>query len=128
MADFRYHDGLNTDRDKIRFHIQDTVEDSGPKPDGANFTDNELAGLLTIEGTWQKTVAACYEVLEAAWADYADISVGSRRESFSQIADRYARKAAKWRSDFGSTATTRAGTRHPTRIDGYSNDVASDEQ
>jgi hypothetical protein len=122
-----YIGDLSTDLDKVRFHIQDTVDGSGPKPGGDNFEDDELDGLVTIEGTWQKAVAASFEVLSAAWSSYADISVGPRSEQFSQIAERYHEQAEKWRDDFGSTATTRAGTRHPTRIDGYSDDVASDE-
>lgn len=122
-----YIGDLSTDLDTVRFHIQDTVDGSGPKPGGKNFEDDELDGLVSLEGTWQKAVAASFEVLSAAWSSYADINVGPRSEQFSQIAERYQKQAEKWRDDFGSTATTQSGTRHPTRIDGYSDDVASNE-
>lgn len=120
-----YDDTLATDRDKVRFYLQDTVEDSGPKPSDGNFSDNEIAGLVTAEGSWIKAVAAGYEVLAAAWAAYADWQAGPRRENASQIAERYAERADVWRRRHGATATG-AGTRHPTRADGYSDDVASD--
>jgi hypothetical protein len=123
---FTYTDTLATNRDKIRFYLQDTVENSGPKPSDGNFSDAEIAGLVTAEGSWQKAVAAGYEVLAAAWAGYADWQAGPRRESASQIADRWAALAEEWRDRHGASATG-AGTRHPTRVDGYSDDVSSEE-
>ena len=70
--------------------------------------------------------AGGYEVLASAWANYADWGAGPRKESASQIADRYATQAGEWRQRHGASATG-AGTRHPTRADGYSDDVSSEE-
>ena len=113
---FTYLGTLATDRDKVRFYIQDTVEDSGPKPSDGNFTDAEIDGLLDAEGNWQQAVAAAFEVLEAAWAGYADWQAGPRRESASQIAERFGKKAQTWRDkQAGGVATL-------TRTDAYTDD------
>jgi hypothetical protein len=115
---FTYVGDLSTDRDKVRFYIQDTVENSGPKPSDGNFTDAEIDGLLTVEGNWPQAVAAAYEVLEAAWAGYADWQAGPRRESASQIAERYGKKAEVWRDkELGGVATL-------TRTDAYTDDTS----
>jgi hypothetical protein len=119
-----YIDTMATNRDKIRFYIQDTVVDSGPKPGGDNFSDNEIAGLLTAEGKWERAVAAAFETLAGLWGQYVDITVGPRREAMSQTAARYAQLAKDWRKRHGSTAG--AGVRYVTRTDGYSQDVAAD--
>ncbi len=124
---FNYNDALATDRNKVRFNLQDTTESSGPKPGGANFSDAELDGLLNIEDTWQQAVAAAFEVLEAGWSHYADLTVGPRRESLSQIAARFGRNAEKWREQYGYA--TRVGVKAVGIIkkDGYSDDVPSDD-
>lgn len=122
---FTYAGTLANDLDKVRFYIQDTVENSGPKPSDGNFTDEELSGLVSAEGTWQRAVAAGYEVLAAVWARFADLTVGPRKEAFSQIAERYAALAKEWRAKHG--AAMRARVAGIIRVDGYSDDVPSDE-
>ena len=61
---FTYLGDLSTDLDKVRFNIGDTVASSGPKPASGNFTDAELGGLITSEGSWEKATAALKTVLE----------------------------------------------------------------
>ena len=124
MAVVTYIDTLATDRDKVRFHIQDTTADSGPKPNGGNFSDNELAGMVTLEGSWQRAVAGCFEVLAGLWGQYVDTAVGSRRQSLSQTAERYQKLADQWRKQYGRGGSG-VGSRFMTKIDGYSDDVAS---
>lgn len=119
---FTYIGDLSTSLDKIRFYINDTTEDSGPKPGGGNFSDEELAGLLTIEGGIERTVAGALEILANVWATQADISVGPRRESYSQVSARYAKLAEEWRDRVG-TSTTKSGSRFVRRTDGYSDDL-----
>ncbi len=122
---FTYDDALSDDRDKVRFHLQDTVANSGPKPDGDNFTDNELDGLVTLEGEWQRAVAAGFEALAAIWTQYADLSEGPHKETLSQIADGHRKSAALWRARSGSATPARvAGI---IKVDGYSDDVTSDD-
>lgn len=101
---FTYLGDLSTDLDVIRFSIQDTIADIGVKPNGDNFTDEEISGLLTIEGTTNKTIAALYEALATVWASAVDTEIGSRKEKSSQAAIRYASLAKKWRDDYGFTS------------------------
>jgi len=49
---FTYAGDLGTDRDKVRFYINDRVSGSGPRPSDGNFTDDEISGLITAEGNW----------------------------------------------------------------------------
>jgi len=124
-----YTDTLLTDRDKIRFKVQDTVENSGPKPNGGNFSDNEIAGMLTIEGTVNRTVAALFEALASIWGHYVDTRIGPRDEKLSQIAERYAKIAQKWRDEYGygdDATTLSAG--YVTRQDGYSDDIDAGQE
>lgn len=123
---FTYVGTLATDLDTIRFRIQDTVSGSGIKPSGGNFTDEEIAGLLTIEGNVNRTVAALYEALATIWGIHADSKIGSRDEKLSQVAAGYAKLAAKARSDYGYGSTT-LSTGFVTRVDGYSSDIDSGE-
>ena len=102
---FTYDDALSDDRDKVRFHLQDTVADSGPKPGGSNLTDNEVDGLIALEGEWQRAVAAGFEALAAIWTQYADLSEGPHKETLSQIAEGHRKSAALWRARSGSATT-----------------------
>lgn len=123
---FTYAGTLTTDLDKIRFKIQDTVENSGVKPNGGNFSDEEINGLLDVEGNVNRTVAALYEALATVWANYVDTKIGPRDEKLSQIADRYVKIAKQWRDDYGyGTQTLTTG--FVTRVDGYSSDITSGE-
>lgn len=124
---FTYVGDLSTNRDKVRFYICDTVSGSGPRPNGGNFTDAEVDGLLTVEGSWQRAAAAAFEVLAAEWAQYVDTQVGPRREALNQTAQRFAELATMWRARAGSSAPTRAGYRFTMCVDGYSDDIANDE-
>jgi len=121
---FTYVETLLTSRDYIRFKIGDTVSSSGPKPNGGNFTDEEIAGLLAIEGTKERTVAAIFETLSGIWAHYVDTKIGPRDEKLSQVSARYAAWAKELRDEFGTAAAT-LSTGFVTRVDGYSQDIDS---
>jgi len=120
-----YIGDLSTSLDKVRFYINDKSESSGPLPLSANFSDAEINGLITSEGSWQKAVAGALEILASAWATYSDISVGSRKESLSQIAASYQKQAESWRKKHGTTGAV--GCRAVTKVDGYSDDISSDD-
>lgn len=113
---------LATDLDNIRFHINDTTASAGPKPGNANFTDAELDGLRTIEGSWQRTVAACFEVLANAWAKHPDFTADGTSVKQNQTAAEYRKSALEWRSRFGYGSSS-VGCRSVTRVDGYSSDL-----
>jgi hypothetical protein len=125
MAYLSYDDELSTDRDKVRFYVNDKAIDAGPLPGDGNFSDNELDGLIDAQGSWERAVAACFDALETAWANYADKSVGPRSESMSQIAERWAKKREKWVQEHGLADT--GGSLFLKRIDQYSDDVPHDE-
>jgi hypothetical protein len=126
---FTYVGTLATDLDKLRFSIGDTSSTTGAgiKPDGTNFTDEELSGLMTAEGSWQRSVAGAFEILAATYARFVDITLGPRKEALSQASGRYHKMALDWRKKYGQAATVGVGSRAPIRIDGYSSDIASDE-
>lgn len=98
---FTYIGDLSTDLDEIRFTIGDTVSGSGIKPNNGNFTDEEIAGLLSLEITTGRTIARLYETLSAIWAKFIDTKMGSRDEKLSQVSARYAALAKKYRDEYG---------------------------
>lgn len=79
---------------KLRLALGDTTSGSGVKPDGANFSDEELEYILEQEGDSvdMATARAC-EMLATHWANQADLTVGPRSEKLGQIAARYAEQA-----------------------------------
>jgi hypothetical protein len=124
-----YAGTLATDLDKVRFHIGDTDKTTsiGPKPNDGQFTDDELNGLITLEGSWGRAVAAAFEALAALWAKHPNFSADGMSASQSDIAEQYRDSAATWRLRHGSadTAAGGSGLVVPTRMDGYSDDVDS---
>lgn len=123
---FTYNGTLTTDLDYIRFKIQDTVENSGIKPNGGNFTDEEIAGLLGIESTANRTIAAIYETLASIYANYVDSRMDIRDEKLSQKAARFTALAKQLREQYGFTVSS-VSTSFVTRVDGYSDDIDSGE-
>jgi hypothetical protein len=122
---FTYDDSLSTDRDRVRRWLGDVTEDSGPLPDDSNFSDNEIAGLIDAEGTWQRAVAAGFELLASMWRRYPSFKADGLSLSRSDIADGYAEQAAEWREKYGRTKGVNvAGI---IKTDGYSDDVTSDD-
>jgi hypothetical protein len=122
-----YNGTLTTNLDRVRFYIGDQATSSGPKPAGANFTDAEITGLVTLEGSWQRTVAACFEMLAGLWAANTNFSADGVSVSQSDTAKMYAAQALDWRKRFGTASTNSVGSRAPTRTDGYSDDIDSSE-
>ena len=111
---FSYDDDLTANRDKVRFWIQDTIEDHGPKPNNANFSDAELDALVTYEGTWQRAVAGGFEALVAAWQPKTSFSVLSGSFTRSDASKGYATQAKTWRDKYGygdEVATEDVGTK-----------------
>jgi len=120
---FTYSDDLLLERDRIRFAVGDTTEEAGPKPEDANYTDEELAGLLAIEGTWQRTAAAVFENLAGLWSRHVTFSAAGMSANQSDIAAQYRLSATEWRQQWGGSSTF--GSVAPIRADGYSDDIDS---
>jgi hypothetical protein len=123
---FTYLGTLATDLDKVRFYIGDTTENAGPQPDSSNFTDEELNGIIGIEGSWQRSVAGAFEVLAALYGPQVDITLGPRKEAMSQAQKSYMDQAKEWRSKYG-VATSSVGSSAMVKVDGYSDDIAADD-
>ena len=122
---FTYLGDLSTDLDQIRFYIQDTVSGSGPKPSGGNFTDEEITPLLSIAGTVNRTVAALFNTLASVWSQYNDVRAGPRDEKLSQIAEQYRKRAKEWRAEHHIMPGVKPAP--IIRVDGYSDDITSDD-
>lgn len=120
---YTYTGDLLTDLDRVRFNIGDTVEDAGPKPEDGNFTDAEINGLVTIEGSWQRAVAAAFETLASLWARHTNFTAEGMSASQSDIAKQYAASAIEWRNRYGFSGTGGAGSIAVIRADGYSDDL-----
>ena len=113
------------DRDFVRFRINDIAVDSGPKPGGDNFSNEELDMIITEEGSWRRAVAACYETLSAAWAEHTSWTADGMSISQSATMQKYDDLAIRWRRMHGGLAT--AHSRSVIRVDGYSQDTPVDE-
>ena len=85
---FTYLPGLGNDTSRIRVTIGDTTEGAGIRPGQANFSDEELAGLIIIHGNWQAAAIAAVNAARAQWAVKASsISMGDYSESRQQVAN-----------------------------------------
>src|SRR5690349_4209261 len=122
-----FTNNLATAIGKVRLEIGDDVENSGVRPDGTNLSDEAIQVLLDREEDDEmRAAAAACELLARHWARFADITLGPRRESLSQVAAQYRAQAAELRDQhgYGEGGMFSVGT---MRGDGYSSDIASDD-
>lgn len=90
---------------RLRLEIGDHVEDAGVMMDGGNFTDEELGYYLAKNnGDQAATVAELCSVLARHWSGAADVAVGPRRESLSQVAKSWAERATQTRDAITDTS------------------------
>jgi hypothetical protein len=100
---------------QVRFELGDTEKGAGVLPTGGNFQDEEiLLKLGENSNDIAQTVGALAGVLSRHWATVSDVQVGPRRESLSQVAAAWARRAEAINSDYVSFVID------PGRNDGYS--------
>lgn len=103
---FIYDDSLTTDRDYIRFKISDTQESAGPRPDKRNFSDAEIAAVLSDESTTTATIAALFETLAAEWQPF---SLSEKNDEIwmdaKKLYEGYLEQAAIWRNKPGGSST-----------------------
>lgn len=101
---------------QVRLALGDTVRDDGIKPDGGNFSDDEILFVLAQhENDVERTVGAFCEMLSRHWATAADIAVGPRRENLSQVSRAWQEQARTAGSDAGKAFVATL-----VRSDGYS--------
>ena len=115
-----------TDIGKVRFAIGDVTSGAGIKPDGTNLSDEEIQLLVTREGSWGAAAAACCETLAVWYARVVTIAVGPRREDLGAIRQAYTDLAARLRLQYGGGGVAHGFSAGVVRVDGYSQDVASD--
>jgi hypothetical protein len=115
---FTYLGTLATNLDKVRFYIGDTVSGTGVKPDGSNFTDAEINGVLTVAGTWSAAVVQILRNLASLYAGKAtSIQVFEYRKQYADRAAQYTALAdnfvkstpAVWSGLVGWNSTTSSG-------------------
>lgn len=97
---------LDTEVGQVRFEIGDDTYGSGQKPDGSNFTDEQLLMLYTREGSVMRAAAAVCETLSRLWSGVATLQIGPRKEELGAIAKQWSDRAAQLRTTYGyGTAT-----------------------
>ena len=116
---FSYAGSMSTDLDRVRFYLGDTEQGSGPKPNGENFSNDEVVGLITHEGDWRLAVAAGYETLAAMWAKNTSFSVVNGSFTRSDAAQRFLDLAEDWRNKYGEAddAPKRPGSVAVAKVD-----------
>lgn len=121
---FTYSHNLSLDVHKVRFHIQDVEIGSGPLPEDENLSDEEITAQITIEGSWQRAVAACLERIAVAWRKFPNLESDQMGLSRSHISNGYMQDAKRWRDQYGyATEKVGVGSISPIRIDAYSTDL-----
>jgi hypothetical protein len=113
---FTYTAGSTADRDRIRFEIGDTALDR------KLFDDEELDDLLVQDTTVLRSAAHACEILAIRFARDFDFTADGHSFHKSQVSEHYMKLARRLRSrERGTTVMV------PRRIDGYSDDIDSDE-
>lgn len=92
---------LTTDAGKLRLEIGDTAEDNGPRPNNANFSDEEIAHFLSEEGTTGRAAARCCEVLAREWSRKAGSERLGPRSFARNQSDAYQKQADLLRAQHG---------------------------
>lgn len=91
---------LTTDGGVVRLNIGDTVENSGPRPDKRNFSDEEIDYLITTETAGLPAATALgFETLASEWGAYT-ISEREGEVNFDakEVSDQYFSLANYWRN------------------------------
>jgi hypothetical protein len=99
---FTYDHASSPTLAKIRLLIGDSRQADGPRPDGSNFSDEELGVFLDMEGSHaMRAAAAGVEALAAEWSAYTGmLRTGPVDEQYQQAAA-YAERAAVMRAAWG---------------------------
>lgn len=107
---------LTTDLAQVRLEISDTVSAT------ALFADEEIDVFLADEGSVLAAAARACEVLAARYAGAYNFKTDDQSFDRGALSKAYAEQARRLRAQSGGVATIA-----PTRIDGYSDDIANDD-
>ena len=116
---------LNTEVGKVRLEIGDVTTGRGILPDGSNISDEEVQVYLEREGSVMRAVAGACEMLATRYAALADVDVGPRSESLSQISKAYRERAKELRQHYGGGSAAFAAS--VNRTDGNSENDLTNE-
>jgi hypothetical protein len=104
---------LSSDLGKTRLAIGDTVKSSGPRPAGANYSDEEINVYLTpviaAGYTYGRAVAQLFRLLAGEWAGKASVSIGDYSVQYAAVADNYRKAANEWERMTDATGAVVAG-------------------
>lgn len=100
---FSYNSDLGTDRDRVRFLVQDTDAND------QLLQDEEIAWLLTEEGSVRAAAIIAAETVAGKFARQADSAVGDLSISYSQKQAQYAALAARLRRTASLSAVPLVG-------------------
>ena len=120
-----YTKGNTSDRNRLRLKIQDTPPNGAaewPAGDAALFDDDELDDLLEDEGSVILAAAAALEALATRYSRDVDFTADGSSFMLSKRVDGLRREARRLRAKGRGIGVT-----PPKRVDGYSDDVVSDE-
>lgn len=98
---------MDTDLAKLRLAIGDTADGAGPRPDGSNFSDEELSVFLVealaAGGTWR---TAAVQVLRVLANQYAAAAKSTRDAEISEDLTGTAAVLREQAADFERSTTT----------------------
>lgn len=95
-------DTTKADISRIRLEIGDTVEDAGVRPDGRNFTDEEITVLYEDEGSSVgKGAAKVCEVLAREWARVPKTRLGDLNVDPAHMSKTWQAQANQLRKIYG---------------------------
>ena len=104
---------LSTDLGKVRLAIGDTVNGTGPRPNGANFSDEEINVYLTpalaAGNSYGRAVSQLLRLLANEWTSKASISIGEYRVDYNNVAANYRTAAAEWERMTDASGAQTAG-------------------
>ena len=85
---------------QLRLEIGDTVSGAGPRPDGTNYSDEELNVLLSpiiaAGGGYGLGVARMLRRLGSEYSHDADVTIGEFSMRYAAVAENYRKQAAAW--------------------------------
>ncbi len=113
-----YTDNSTADLDRVRLEIQDTDDQRWL------FTDNQINDLLLQDGNVLSAAAHAAELMAARVAREYDFSADGASFSRSQQVKAWGMLAINLRRRANASFNV---NNHVTRIDGYSDDIRSDE-
>lgn len=104
---------VSTALGQLRLEIGDTVSGAGPRPDGTNYSDEELNVVLTpiiaAGGGYGLAVARVLRRLANEYSHYADVTIGEFSMRYAAVAENYRRQAALWETTIDTTGAAVSG-------------------